>query len=46
MPTLRHYGLSFLTQTPWQPEADILGIGAVLVGTFEVAAVSAKPPWR
>jgi phosphate transport system permease protein len=40
IPTIRHYGLSFFTQTQWQPEADILGIGAVLVGTFEVALVA------
>jgi phosphate transport system permease protein len=40
VPTFRHYGLSFLTETQWQPEADVLGIGAVLVGTFEVASVA------
>ncbi len=40
VPTIRRYGLSFFTETGWQPEADVLGIGAVLVGTFEVAMVS------
>jgi phosphate transport system permease protein len=40
VPTLHEYGLSFFTQTQWQPEANILGIGSVLVGTFEVAAVA------
>jgi phosphate transport system permease protein len=40
VPTLRHYGLSFFTETQWQPEADVLGIGSVLVGTFEVALVA------
>jgi phosphate transport system permease protein len=39
-PTLQHYGLSFFTETQWQPEADVLGIGAVLVGTVEVAMVA------
>jgi phosphate transport system permease protein len=40
IPTLRHYGLSFFTQTSWQPELDKIGIAAVLVGTFEVALVA------
>ena len=39
-PTFGRYGFSFLTETQWQPEADILGIGAVLVGTFTVAFVA------
>ena len=39
-PTLQRYGLSFFTETQWQPEADVLGIGAVLVGTVEVALVA------
>jgi phosphate transport system permease protein len=40
VPTLKHYGWSFFTETQWQPEADVLGIGAVLVGTFSVALVA------
>ena len=40
IPTLRHYGLSFFTQTQWQPELDKIGIAAVLVGTVEVALVA------
>ena len=40
VPTLRRYGLGFFTETAWQPEADVLGIGAVLLGTFEVALVA------
>lgn len=40
IPTFGRYGLSFFTETQWQPEADILGIGAVLVGTFTVAFVA------
>ncbi|MEO6509383.1 MAG: phosphate ABC transporter permease subunit PstC [Nocardioides sp.] len=39
-PTLKRYGWSFFTETQWQPEADKLGIGAVLVGTVEVAMVA------
>jgi phosphate transport system permease protein len=39
-PTLRHYGLSFFTETTWQPEADVLGIRAVLTGTVMVALVA------
>jgi len=40
IPTLRHYGFSFFTQTQWQPELDKIGIAAVLVGTVEVALVA------
>jgi phosphate transport system permease protein len=40
IPTLRHYGLHFLTNTQWNPEVDKLGIAAVLVGTVEVAFVA------
>jgi phosphate transport system permease protein len=40
VPTLRHYGLHFLTQTNWQPELNKIGIAAVLVGTAEVAFVA------
>lgn len=40
VPTLERYGWSFFTESAWQPEADILGIGAVLVGTVSVAAVA------
>ncbi len=40
IPTLRHYGLHFFTQTQWQPELDHIGIAAVLVGTVEVALVA------
>ena len=32
VPTLRRYGLSFLTEQRWQPEADVIGIAGVLVG--------------
>jgi phosphate transport system permease protein len=40
IPTLHRYGFSFFTQSQWQPELDRIGISAVLLGTFEVAAVA------
>ena len=40
LPTLKRYGLSFFTETQWQPEADVLGIAAVLVGTLAVGLVA------
>ncbi|WP_395656714.1 phosphate ABC transporter permease subunit PstC [Nocardioides sp.] len=39
-PTLKHYGWSFFTEASWQPEADVLGIAAVLTGTVCVALVA------
>jgi len=40
VPTLKHYGFSFFTETDWSPDTDVLGIGAVLIGTFSVALVA------
>lgn len=40
VPTFKHYGWSFFTETQWQPESDTLGIAAVLLGTFTVAFVA------
>jgi phosphate transport system permease protein len=40
IPTFRHYGLSFLTESQWQPQRDTLGISAVLIGTVTVALVA------
>lgn len=40
IPTFSHYGLSFLTETEWNPELDQVGIAAVIVGTFQVALVA------
>jgi len=40
VPTLRRYGFSFLTEQRWQPEADIIGIAGVLVGTVSIALVA------
>lgn len=39
-PTLQRYGWGFFTEATWQPEADVLGIAAVLTGTLEVALVA------
>ena len=39
-PTLSHYGWSFFTETQWQPDQDVIGIAAVLVGTLSVALVA------
>ena len=40
IPTFRHYGLSFLTETRWLPNVDKVGIASVLLGTVEVALVA------
>jgi phosphate transport system permease protein len=40
IPTFRHYGLSFLTQSQWNPERDVVGISAVVLGTVEVALIA------
>ena len=40
VPTIQHYGLGFFTEAAWEPEADKLGIKAVLVGTVSIAAVA------
>lgn len=40
VPTLRRYGFSFLTETQWQPERNVLGIAAVVVGTITIALVA------
>ena len=39
-PTIQTYGWGFLTGTQWEPEADVLGIGSVLVGTITVATIA------
>ena len=39
-PTLRRYGFSFFTESAWQPDQDVIGIAAVLVGTVSVALVA------
>lgn len=40
IPTLRHYGFSFFTETQWEPSKDQVGVAAVIVGTIEVALVA------
>jgi len=40
LPTFRHYGVHFLTETQWLPNEDRIGIAAVVVGTIEVALVA------
>src|SRR6478752_7018866 len=40
IPTFKHYGISFLTESDWVPSIDKIGISAVLVGTVEVALVA------
>src|SRR5262249_41990962 len=37
IPTFRHYGWSFFTETNWNPESDVVGVASALVGTIEVA---------
>ncbi|WP_370247315.1 phosphate ABC transporter permease subunit PstC [Nocardioides sp.] len=39
-PTLQRYGWSFFTEREWNPEADVIGIAAVLLGTIVIATVA------
>ncbi|MDQ6526684.1 phosphate ABC transporter permease subunit PstC [Nocardioides sp. LHD-245] len=39
-PTLQRYGWRFFTESEWLPEADVLGIAAVLAGTLQIALVA------
>lgn len=40
VPTLHRYGLSFFTESQWVPTRNLLGLGAVIPGTIEVAAMA------
>lgn len=40
IPTLKHYGLSFFTEEHWNPNTDVLGVSAVILGTIEVAVIA------
>ena len=40
IPTFKRYGFGFFTENQWQPEKDIIGISAVLLGTFTIALVA------
>jgi phosphate transport system permease protein len=37
IPTLRRYGLHFFIENQWNPDNDVVGISAVLLGTVQVA---------
>jgi phosphate transport system permease protein len=39
-PTIERYGWGFFTRAEWQPNRDVLGIAAAVVGTVEVAAIA------
>jgi phosphate transport system permease protein len=39
-PTIERYGLRFFLEQQWSPDTDVIGIAAVLVGTFQVALVA------
>ena len=40
IPTLRHYGWSFFTESQWSPSTDVLGVAAVVVGTVQIAVIA------
>lgn len=40
IPTFDRFGLSFLTENDWEPNRNIIGISATLLGTVEVAIVA------
>lgn len=40
IPTIRHYGWSFFTESDWQPEHDAVGMSAVLLGTLLVGMIA------
>jgi phosphate transport system permease protein len=40
VPTFRHYGLSFFTESQWEPDRNVVGISAVLLGTLTIALVA------
>ncbi len=39
-PTIHHYGFHFFVEQDWNPERNVLGISAALVGTIEVAVIA------
>jgi phosphate transport system permease protein len=39
-PTLHHYGFRFFTESQWNPERNIIGISAVMLGTLEVGIIA------
>jgi phosphate transport system permease protein len=40
IPTFRQYGWSFFTQNEWLPNRNLIGISAVVLGTFLVAGIA------
>ena len=40
IPTLQRYGIRFFTESDWQPEQNVVGISAVLLGTVQVSVVA------
>jgi phosphate transport system permease protein len=40
IPTIRHYGLHFFTETQWNPEANVVGIASATLGTIQVALIA------
>lgn len=40
VPVLRERGWEFFTENDWQPEANLVGISAVLLGTVQIALVA------
>ncbi len=40
IPTIRHYGWAYFTQSQWSPGRNMVGISAVLVGTVEVGVIA------
>src|SRR6185369_10990383 len=40
VPTLRRYGWHFFVENEWQPERDLVGLSATLLGTIVVAIVA------
>jgi phosphate transport system permease protein len=40
IPTLKKYGLSFLTEVSWDPDKDTIGVAGVVVGTVQIAVIA------
>src|SRR5450631_3123826 len=40
LPTWHHYGLRFFTESQWNPERNVIGISAVMLGTLTVGVIA------
>jgi len=40
IPTIKHYGFSFFTETDWNPDQNKLGVAAALFGTVEIGLIA------